>query len=75
MVGVHEKVFSTGNVFRAEKHSTTRHLNEYTSLDAEFGFIKDLFSSISKIRDLLHNLSEGNSKHADSSPLLLLVAI
>ena len=41
MVGVFERVFSIGNVFRAEKHSTTRHTNEYTSLDAEFGFIKD----------------------------------
>ncbi|MCR4284372.1 MAG: aspartate--tRNA(Asn) ligase [Parcubacteria group bacterium] len=41
MVGVFEKVFSTGNVYRAEKHSTTRHLNEYTSLDIEMGFIKD----------------------------------
>lgn len=41
MVGVYEKVFTTGNVFRAEKHSTSRHLNEYTSLDLEMGFIKD----------------------------------
>ena len=41
MVGVFERVFSTGNVYRAEKHSTTRHLNEYTSLDIEMGFIKD----------------------------------
>lgn len=41
MVGVFERVFSTGNVFRAEKHSTTRHLNEYTSLDVELGFIED----------------------------------
>jgi len=41
MVGVFEKVFSIGNVYRAEKHSTTRHLNEYTSLDIEMGFIKD----------------------------------
>jgi len=41
MVGVFEKVFATGNVYRAEKHSTTRHLNEYTSLDMEMGFIKD----------------------------------
>ena len=41
MVGVFERVFTTGNVFRAEKHSTTRHLNEYTSIDAEFGFIQD----------------------------------
>lgn len=41
MVGVFERVFATGNVYRAEKHSTTRHLNEYTSLDLEMGFIND----------------------------------
>lgn len=41
MVGVCERAFAAGNVFRAEKHSTSRHLNEYTSLDYEFGFIKD----------------------------------
>ena len=41
MVGVFERVFTTGNVYRAEKHSTTRHINEYTSLDIEMGFIQD----------------------------------
>lgn len=41
MVGVFERVFSTGNVYRAEKHATSRHVNEYTSLDIEMGFIKD----------------------------------
>lgn len=41
MVGVFERVFAAGNVFRAEKHATTRHLNEYTSLDMEMGFIED----------------------------------
>ena len=40
MVGVYERVFTVTNVFRAEKHSTTRHLNEYTSLDLEMGFIE-----------------------------------
>lgn len=40
MVGVYERVFETGPVFRAEKHHTKRHLNEYTSLDLEIGFIK-----------------------------------
>ena len=39
MVGIFERVFTIGNVFRAEKHSTTRHLNEYTSMDLEMGFI------------------------------------
>jgi nondiscriminating aspartyl-tRNA synthetase len=41
MVGVFERVFTIGNVYRAEEHSTTRHLNEYVSLDLEFGFIND----------------------------------
>jgi nondiscriminating aspartyl-tRNA synthetase len=41
MVGALERVFSIGIVFRAEKHSTSRHLNEYTSMDAEMGFISD----------------------------------
>lgn len=41
MVGALERVFSVGIVFRAEKHSTSRHLNEYTSIDAEMGFIRD----------------------------------
>ncbi len=39
MVGVFERVFTVTNVFRAEKHATARHLNEYTSLDLEMGFI------------------------------------
>jgi nondiscriminating aspartyl-tRNA synthetase len=41
LVGVFERVFTTARVFRAEKHSTTRHLNEYISLDFEMGFIED----------------------------------
>jgi nondiscriminating aspartyl-tRNA synthetase len=41
MVGVFERVYETGPVFRAEPHDTVRHLAEYVSLDAEFGFIND----------------------------------
>lgn len=40
MVGVFDRVFETGPVFRAEKHNTRRHLNEYTSLDLEMGYIE-----------------------------------
>lgn len=39
MVGVYDRVFEAAPVFRAEKHNTTRHLNEYTSLDFEMGYI------------------------------------
>lgn len=45
MVGVFDRVFETAPVFRAEKHNTKRHLNEYTSLDLEMGYI-DSFEDI-----------------------------
>lgn len=41
LVGVFDRVFEVGPVFRAEKHNTKRHLNEYTSLDFEMGYIED----------------------------------
>jgi nondiscriminating aspartyl-tRNA synthetase len=41
MVGVFERVYEIGPVFRAEPHDTVRHLAEYVSLDAELGFIED----------------------------------
>ena len=41
MVGVFERVYEVGPVFRAEPHDTARHLKEYVSLDAELGFIGD----------------------------------
>lgn len=58
MVGVFEKVFSTGTVFRAEKHSTTRHLNEYTSIDAELGFIKDHTDVMSVLTDVIRHIGK-----------------
>lgn len=45
MVGVYDRVFEAAPVFRAEKHNTTRHLNEYVSLDFEMGYI-DSFEDI-----------------------------
>ena len=45
MVGVFDRVFEAAPVFRAEKHNTKRHLNEYTSLDFEMGYI-DSFEDI-----------------------------
>ena len=41
MVGVFERVYEVGPVFRAEPHDTARHLAQYTSLDAELGFVRD----------------------------------
>lgn len=41
MVGVFERVYEIASVFRAEKHDTSRHINEYTSIDLEVGFIEN----------------------------------
>jgi len=35
-----ERVFEVGHAYRAEKHDTARHINEYVSLDVEMGFIE-----------------------------------
>jgi nondiscriminating aspartyl-tRNA synthetase len=45
LVGVFGKVYDVGPVFRAEHHDTSRHLNEYMSMDFEMGFI-DSFEDI-----------------------------
>jgi len=37
----YERVFEIGHVYRAEEHNTSRHLNEYVSLDYEMGFINN----------------------------------
>ena len=50
MVGVFERVYETGPVFRAELHDTARHLSEYTSLDAEIGFVRDHFDVMAVAR-------------------------
>lgn len=55
MVGSLERVYEVAPVFRAEKHATPRHLNEYTSLDCELGYIDSFY-------DLLE-LETGFLKH------------
>ena len=38
-VAFFDRVFEVGAVYRAELHNTSRHLNEYTGLDFEMGYI------------------------------------
>ena len=58
MVGVFERVYEVAPVFRAEKHATQRHLNEYTSLDFEMGYI-DSFADVMEVEQgFLRHLME-----------------
>ena len=61
MVGVYERVYEVGPVFRAEKHSTTRHLNEYTALDLEMGYI-DSFLRRHRGGDRLSEIRRGPAR-------------
>ncbi|MGN0141261.1 MAG: aspartate--tRNA(Asn) ligase [Roseburia sp.] len=54
MVGVFERVYEIAPVFRAEKHDTSRHLNEYTSVDFEMGYIRD-FTEIMEMEESMIN--------------------
>ncbi len=53
LVGVFERVYETGAVFRAEPHDTARHLAQYTSLDAELSFIRDHFDVMAVVREVI----------------------
>ena len=41
-VAFFDRVFEIAPVYRAEKHNSTRHLNEYIGLDFEMAYIKDM---------------------------------
>lgn len=43
MVGVYERVFCIGNVYRAEKSHTNRHLTEFNGIDIEMGYINSFY--------------------------------
>lgn len=64
-VGIFGRVYDVGPVFRAEKHNTTRHVNEYISLDFEMGYIssfEDVMSlETAYLKYLIEQLKEKNS--------------
>ncbi|HET6532511.1 MAG TPA: aspartate--tRNA(Asn) ligase [Actinoplanes sp.] len=64
MVGVFERVYEVGPVFRAEPHDTARHLAQYTSLDAELGFISDHRDVMAVLTSVLAGMAEAVAPYA-----------
>jgi len=64
-----ERVFEIGAAYRAEKHETPRHLNEYVSLDVEMAFIdseEDLMDLETKIlKYVFEKIKENNQDILD----------
>jgi nondiscriminating aspartyl-tRNA synthetase len=75
MVGVFERVYETGPVFRAEPHDTVRHLAEYVSLDVELGFIHDHRDVEAVLRDVLAGMVDAIARRAGSAVALLGIGL
>lgn len=75
LVGVFERVFEVGPVFRAEPHDTVRHLAQYTSLDAELGFIRDHHDVLAVLREAIAGMVEGIREYAADAAALLGVEL
>jgi nondiscriminating aspartyl-tRNA synthetase len=73
MVGVFERVYETGPVFRAEPHDTARHLAQYLSLDAELGFITDHHDVMAVLRDVIAAMVAAVRRRARPATALLNV--
>ncbi len=71
MVGVFERVYEVGPAFRAEPSDTARHLAEYTSLDAEFGFITDHYDVMDVCRDAVAGMVGSAAERARDQMNLL----
>lgn len=73
MVGVFERVYEVAPVFRAEPHQTIRHLNEYVSMDAEMGFIKDHTTVMDVLTDVVRGILGYLAEHCKGELELLKV--
>ena len=71
LVGVFERVYEVGPVFRAEPHNTARHLAEYVSLDAELGFIESYADVMSVLREAIAGMTERVARDAAGAVALI----
>src|SRR5215217_1681596 len=75
LVGVFERVYEVGPVFRAEPHDTVRHLAEYVSLDVELGFVRDHRDVVAVLRDTVAGMVAAVTTHAAEAVSLLDVDV
>ncbi len=57
-VAYFDRVFEIAPVYRAERHATSRHLNEYIGLDFEMGYINDMYDVMNMETAMLRYLMQ-----------------
>jgi nondiscriminating aspartyl-tRNA synthetase len=75
LVGVFERVYEVGPVFRAEPHDTVRHLAEYVSLDVELGFVRDHRDVLAVLAQVLAGMVSAVRERAAAAVDLLGVVL
>ncbi len=74
-VAVFDRVFEIAPVYRAERHATSRHLNEYIGLDFEMGFIDSMYDVMNMETAMLRHVMEYLKKHYTEELELLEVEV
>ncbi|EEL88076.1 Aspartyl/asparaginyl-tRNA synthetase [Bacillus cereus AH1272] len=70
-----ERVFEVAPVYRAEHHNSSRHLNEYISLDVELGFIHDFYEVMQLETDVLRYMFQQVAKICEKELQLLQIEV
>ena len=64
-----ERVYEIAPAFRAETHNTPRHLNEFTSVDAEMAFISSVEDVMKLSEELVRDTAAGIRNYAEKTGL------
>lgn len=70
-VAFFDRVFEIAPVYRAERHATSRHLNEYIGLDFEMGFIDSMYDVMNMETAMLRHVVEFLKKHYQNELTIL----
>lgn len=57
-VGIFNRVYEIAPVYRAEKHATSRHINEYIGLDFEMGYIDSMYDVMAMETAMLKSIMQ-----------------
>lgn len=75
MVSIFERGFTVAKAYRAEPSMTTRHLTEYVSLDAEFGFISNWTEIMDVAEAVIRHIVQEVARQCRSQLTLLDVTL
>ncbi len=70
-----DRVYEIAPVYRAEKHATSRHINEYIGLDFEMGYIDSMYDVMNMETAMLRYVMKYVKKHCEREIKLLNVEV